>query len=66
LLSLKYCDWSDAAAKTLHGNFVESEWYDTLRYGRPTVYLRRRKKLTVSQLNLPHGINEKFKRESRN
>ena len=38
--------------------------YDTIRYD--SVYLRCSKKLTSSQLSLPHGTNKKLKRETKN
>ena len=37
--------------------------YDTIRYD--SVYLTCRKKLTGSQLSLPHGINKKLKCETK-
>jgi len=38
--------------------------YDTIRYD--SVYLTCSKKLTGSQLSLPHGINKKLKCETKN
>ena len=38
--------------------------YDTIRYN--SVYLTCSKKLTGSQLSLPHGMNKKLKRETKN
>jgi len=38
--------------------------YDTIRYN--SVYLTCSKKLTGSQLSLPHGINKKLKCETKN
>jgi len=40
------------------------ERYDTIRYD--SVYLTCSKKLTGSQLSLPHGINKKLKSETKN
>ena len=37
---------------------------DTIRYD--SVYLTCSKKLTGSQLSLPHGTNKKLKRETKN
>ena len=42
---------------------VERE-YDTIRYD--SVYLACSKKLTGSQLSLPHGINKKLKCKTKN
>ena len=41
-----------------------NERYDTIRYD--SVYLTCSKKLTGSQLSLPHGINKKLKCETKN
>ena len=40
------------------------ERYDTIRYD--SVYLTCSKKLTGSQLSLPHGIKKKLKSETKN
>jgi len=40
------------------------QWYDTIQYN--SVYLTCSKKLTGSQLSLPHEINKKLKCETRN
>ena len=48
----------------LRSRFTEIEVGDLIRYD--SVYLTCSKKLTGSQLSLPHGINKKIKCETKN
>jgi len=42
--------------------YISSKHYDKIRYD--TEYLTRSKKLRDSQLCLPHGTNEKYKKKN--
>jgi len=56
--------FSKSYVKNKSGCFFLNTVYDTIRYD--SVYLTCSKKLTGSQLSLPHGINKKLKCETKN
>ena len=51
-------------AEKINNKVLPASIYDTIRYD--SVYLTCSKKLTGSQLSLPHGINKKLKCETKN
>jgi len=55
---------SEQPVKGLSHSLSSSYWASAIRYG--SVYLTCSKKLTSSQLSLPHGINKKLKCETKN